>query len=118
MEARRRRRHPAGRASTWRRRRSPRQAPTRSSSTRTAPIPDPSTSRSPPREEGLIMSSLFRRSLNSVVFIFLVAALLAGRAFGAVVPGQSATQLPDGRWLLLGGDGASASALAITGAQG
>ena len=67
----------------------------------------PSTSRSPAREEGLIMSSSIRRSLNSAVFIFLVSALLASRALGAAVPGQSATQLPDGRWLLLGGEGAS-----------
>ena len=64
------------------------------------------------------MSSSFRRSLNVAVFFFLVSALLASRALGATVPGQSATQLPDGRWFLLGGEGASASSLSIVGEPG
>lgn len=64
------------------------------------------------------MSLSFRRSLDLAVFFFLLSALLTGRALGAVVPGQSATQLPDGRWLLLGGEGAAASALSIVDEQG
>jgi Bacterial Ig-like domain/Galactose oxidase, central domain len=64
------------------------------------------------------MSSSFRRSLNSAVFSFLLAALLASQALGATAPGASVTQLPDGRWLLLGGEGSSASALTIAGERG
>jgi RHS repeat-associated protein len=64
------------------------------------------------------MSPPFRRSLNFAVFTFLLAALLASRALGAAVPGQSVTQLPDGRWLLLGGEGSSAPALTIAGERG
>lgn len=63
------------------------------------------------------MSSPIRRSLEFAV-VFLVSVLLASRALGAPLPGQSATQLPDGRWLLLGGEGSSASALSIVGEQG
>ncbi len=64
------------------------------------------------------MTSSFRRSLNSAVFSFLLAVLLASQAFGAATPGASVTQLPDGRWLLLGGEGSSASVLAIAGERG
>src|SRR6476661_3307415 len=60
------------------------------------------------------MRSPFRRSLLLVAFS-LMSTLLAGRALAAAVPGQSATQLPDGRWLLLGGEGSAASTLAIVG---
>ena len=63
------------------------------------------------------MSSSIRRSLV-LALCLLVSALWASPAPGATVPGQSATQLPDGHWLLLGGEGSSASALSIVGAQG
>lgn len=63
------------------------------------------------------MSTSIRRSLELAV-VFLVSALLASPALGAAVPGQSTTQLPDGRWLLLGGEGSSASALSIVSKQG
>lgn len=62
------------------------------------------------------MSSSIRRSLVLVAF-GLVSVLLADRTVAAALPGQSSTQLPDGRWLLLGGEGSSASTLSILGAR-
>lgn len=48
---------------------------------------------------------------------FCWMSVLGVRAATATVPGQSATQLPDGRWLLLGGEGSAASTLSIVGAR-
>ena len=62
------------------------------------------------------MTSSIHRSFL-IVAVGLMSVLLAGRALAATVPGQSATQLPDGRWLLLGGEGSAASTLSIVGAR-
>ena len=63
----------------------------------------------------LSLKECTRQLIRSITLILLLAVMLCGQGFANASnhPGQSQTLLPDGRWLILGGEGERASTVLI-----